>query len=65
MDYESDSSNHVGAPLLPSTYKILSNIVSRLTPYVAEIIGNHQCGFQLNRSSADQIFLVFQILEKK
>jgi hypothetical protein len=32
---------------LPSpTYKVLSTIlVSRLTPYVEEIIRNHQCGF--------------------
>ena len=28
------------------TYKILSNILlSRLTPYAEEIIGDHQCGF--------------------
>ena len=30
---------------MSSTYKILSNILlSRLTPYVEEIIGHHQCG---------------------
>jgi hypothetical protein len=31
---------------LSTTYRILSNILlSRLTPYAEEIIGNHQCGF--------------------
>jgi hypothetical protein len=35
-----------GISLLPSTYKILSNILlSCLTPYGEEIIGDHQCGF--------------------
>jgi hypothetical protein len=34
-----------GISLLPSTYKILSNILlSRLTPHAEEIIGD-QCGF--------------------
>jgi hypothetical protein len=32
--------------LFSATYKILSNILlSRLTPYAEEIIGDHQCGF--------------------
>ena len=31
---------------MPTTYKILSNILlSRLIPYAKEIIGDHQCGF--------------------
>jgi len=52
--------------LSPTTYKILSNILlSRLTPYVNEITGDHQCGFQCNRSTTDQIFCICQILEKK
>jgi hypothetical protein len=51
--------------LLSTSYKILSNILlSRLTPYADEIIGDHQCGFQCNRST-DQIFCIWQILEKK
>jgi sorting nexin-29 len=61
-----DCSNYRGISLLSSSYKILSNILlSRLTPYVDEIIGNHQCGFQHNRSTTDQIFCIRQILEKK
>jgi hypothetical protein len=42
---KTDCSNHHGLPLLPTSYKILSNILhSRLNPYVDEIIGDHQCG---------------------
>jgi len=51
---------------LPTTYKILSNILlSRLIPYAKEIIGNHQCGFRRNWSTIDHIFCIRQILEKK
>jgi len=40
------SSNYRGISLLPTTYKILSNILlSRLTPYTEEIIGDQKCGF--------------------
>ena len=47
-------------------YKILYNILlSRLTPYAEEIIGDHQCGFQRNRSTADHILCIRQIPEKK
>jgi len=49
-----------------TTYKILSHILlSRLTPYSEEIIGDHQCGFRRNRSNTDHIFCVHQILENK
>ena len=49
---KTDCSNYRGTSLLPSTYKILSNILlSSLTPYVEEIIGDHQCGFRRNRST--------------
>jgi len=38
-----DCSNYGGISLLPATYKILSNtLLSRLTPYAEEIIGDHQ-----------------------
>jgi hypothetical protein len=51
---------------LPTRYKILSNILlSRLTPYAEEIIGDYQCGFRRNRSTTDHIFCIHQILEKK
>ena len=43
---KTDCSNYRGISLLPTTYKILSNILlSRLTPYAEDIIEDHQCGF--------------------
>ena len=58
--------NYSDISLLPTTYKILSNILlSKLTPYGEEIIGDHQCGFRRNKSTNDHIFCVCQILEKK
>jgi len=43
---KTDCGNYRGISLLPTTYKILSNILlSRLIPYAKEIIGDHQCGF--------------------
>jgi len=52
--------------LSPTAYKILSNILlSRLTPYAEEVIGDLQCGFRRSRSTADHIFCIRQILEKK
>ena len=58
--------NYRGLSLLPTTCKILSNILlSRLIPYAAEIVGDHQCGFRRNRSTTDHIFCIRQILEKK
>jgi hypothetical protein len=52
--------------LLSTSYKMVSNILlSRLSPYVDESIGNHQCGFWHNRSTTDQIFCMCQIMEKK
>jgi len=42
--------NHRGISLLPTTYKILSNILlSKLSPYEEEITGDHQCGFRRNK----------------
>ncbi|KAJ4441531.1 hypothetical protein ANN_11387 [Periplaneta americana] len=50
--------NFRGISLLLTSYKILSNILlRRLTPYVDEIIGDHQCGFRRNRSTIDKIFV--------
>ena len=61
-----DCSNYTAMALLPTTCKILSNILlSRLTPYAEEIIGDHQCGFRRSRSKTDHIFFIRQILKKK
>ena len=60
-----DFSNYRDISLLPTTYKILSNILlSRLTPYAEEVISDHKCGFRQNRSTTDPIFCICQILEK-
>jgi hypothetical protein len=58
--------NYHGISLLWTSYKILSNILlSRLSPHIDEVIGDHQCGFQCSRSTTDQIFCICQILEEK
>jgi hypothetical protein len=63
---KTDCDNYRGILLLPTTYKILSNIlVSRLIPYAEEIMGDHQCGFRSNKSTTDYIFCILQILETK
>ena len=61
-----DCSTFRGIELLSNMYKILSNILlSRLTPYVDEITGDHQCEFCCNRSTTVHIFCIHQIFEKK
>jgi hypothetical protein len=63
---KTDCMNYSGISLISTSYKILSNIsLSRLGPYIDEIIGDHQSGFRRNRSTADQIFCIRQILGKK
>jgi sorting nexin-29 len=63
---KTDCNNYRGISDLSTAYKILSNILlAMLTPYVNEIIGDHQCGFRHNRSTMDQIFYIRQTLEKK
>jgi hypothetical protein len=64
---KTECSNYLGISLLSTSYIVLSNILpSRLSPYIYiyiyEIIWDHKCGFQLNRSTTDQILC---ILEKK
>jgi len=64
-DNKTDGNNYRGISLLPTTYKILTNILlSRLTPYAEEIIGGHQCGFQRNRSTTDHVFCIVKYLRK-
>jgi hypothetical protein len=49
-DQWKESYNYRGISLLSTSYKMLSNILlSRLSPYIDEIIGDQQCGFQRNR----------------
>jgi len=61
-----DCITYRGLSLLPPTYKRLSNILlSRLAPHAEEIIGDHQCGFQSNRSTTYHILCICQMFEKK
>jgi hypothetical protein len=63
---KNECSNYRGIPLLSTSYKILTNILlSRLIQYADEIIGDHQFGFQSNRSMIDHMFYICHILEKK
>jgi hypothetical protein len=63
---KADCSNFRGISLLSTACKILYNILlARLTPYVNEVIGDHQHGFHHSLSTMDQIFYIWQILEKK
>jgi len=44
--HKTECSNYTGISLLSTMYRILSNILlSSLTPYADEIIGDHLCGF--------------------
>jgi hypothetical protein len=62
---ENDCNNYRGISLLLTSYKVLSNIfLQRLSPYIDEIIGDHQCGFRRNGSTTDQIFCIRRILEE-
>jgi hypothetical protein len=63
---KTEYNNYRGISLLSTTYKILSNILlSKLTSYAEEIIGDNQCEFRGNWSTTDHIFCICQILEKK
>jgi hypothetical protein len=51
---KTDCSDYKGMSYLSTMYKILSSILlSRLSPYAEEIIGDHQCGFRSNRSTTE------------
>jgi hypothetical protein len=62
---KTDCNNYREILLLSTSYEILSNILSRLSLYIDEIIWDHQCRFRHNRSTTDKIFCIRQILKKK
>jgi len=63
---KTDCNNYRGMSLLPTTYKILSNILLlRLIQYAEEVIGYHQRGFRHNNSTTDHMLCICEILEKK
>jgi hypothetical protein len=56
--YKTNCNNYRGISLLLTSYNMLLNILlSRLSPYTGEIIGDHKCVFQSNRSTIVQIIL--------
>jgi hypothetical protein len=58
--------NYRGMSLLSTACRIVSNILlARLTPYVIEVFGDHQCGCRRNIGTTDQIFYIRQILGEK
>ena len=62
---KTDFITYRGISILPTTYKILSNILlSKLTPYVEEMTRDHECGFRRNKSSTDRIFCIRKYLRK-
>lgn len=65
-DDKADCSNYWGISLLKTMYKILSNILlSRLTSYEDITIGDSQCVFWHNRTTADNIMCISQIHKGK
>jgi len=63
---ETDCSKYRSISLLPNMHIILSDILlSRLIPYVEEIIVDQQCGFRRNRLTIDHKFCICPIIEKR
>jgi hypothetical protein len=52
--------------MLSNSYKIdIEYPLSRLSPYIDKITGDHQCGFRRNRSTIDQISAFVRYWRKK
>jgi sorting nexin-29 len=65
-DNKIECSNYKGISLLPTTYKMLPNVMlSSLIPYEEEINGDNQCAFRRNSSTTDDTFSIRPVLEKK
>jgi hypothetical protein len=57
--------NYRGISPLSTSYKMLSNMLfSMLSPYMDEMIGDHQCGVWHNGSPTHKTFCIHQILKK-
>ena len=57
--------NYQGISLLNTMYKVLSGIIlTMITPYTKDIIGNYRYGFMRGKSTIDHIFTVKQLVEK-
>lgn len=60
-----ECNNYRSIALLKTTYKVLSYyILDRIKSISERILGDYHGGFRPNRSTADQIFIIKQILKK-
>ena len=60
-----ECNNYCGISLLPTAYKIFSNILAdRLQPLVEDFLHPYQAGFRRGMSTTDQIFCIRQIIQK-
>ena len=63
---KSKCENYRGITLLPTAYKLFTNIIkNRLNEHVEEEMVEEQCGFRKGRSCTDAIFTMQQIIGKK
>jgi len=63
---KSKCENYRGITLLPTAYKLFTNIIkNRLNEHVEEEMVEEQCGFREGGSCTDAIFTVQQIIEKR
>jgi hypothetical protein len=60
---KADCNKYHGTSLLPTSYKMLSLILSRLSPYRDKMIGDRQYEFKRNRSTTGQKFCVRHVLQ--
>ena len=61
MGDKTDCNNYRGISLLPTTFKILSNILlSRLIPYAEEIIGDHH----VDSDAIGQLLIIYSVFVK-
>jgi sorting nexin-29 len=57
--------NYRGITLLNVVYKVLSSVMNeRMKRYSEDLLEEYQCGFRLQRSTTDQIFIIRQVMEK-
>jgi hypothetical protein len=55
MGDKTDCNNYHGISLLSTSYKMLFNVLSQISAYIDEIIGDHQCNFDVT----DQLLISF------